>query len=912
MANGRPLGSPIPPGRTKEAGDIELVIRGVERGEKRGFHLTGGAGVGKTTLLHWAHEQAVHAGFVCAFVRTPPTGGLPPRFPLPELFSALGRAHEAAGRAVPKELDQTARAFSGSATRGRSSPPDLLHMVSALEAAAGQARIGIFIDDVQWAPSESMHTLVAALRVVEASVLFASAARIAEPDLETTVGPESASDLPIQTLDLTGLDLDAVSEVTAEVLGGPVLPSLVRELHRSTLGNPLFVHETLRHWVASGRVTRVAGGYWALGAEAADDVSSLTGTIKHRLRKLNPEALEVARTLAVLGRRVDFDEIRVLTSRSDSELIDQLASLESAGIVATEHGSGPTYGVAHPLFGSALVSDMGPTREGALHARIYHALVARRHVGVPVASAEIAHHADRALELPSGSRDFIAAAADEAERLGSYADAAGWFGVLATTAPDTAGRIGALRGKAAATQHFDPEAAIGLYSEALACSPPDLERAQLLIGRARARRMAGVALDDALDDLLLASALGGREVELEATHLTGIVHGVRGEIDQAESAFVRLLDLGPESPLRARVVGSLGHVAFVRGNVAEAVRLSQQALEEPAIDDYREHLNMSLTWFLKMSGRWDEAERLLDVSLDRARRAHDVWLLVPMLSTAAILMAFKGDLTRAFDFGNEALRFSASRLHTTFDRIHAINALATALLQAGRPIDALDVQSELVTLTAESAEKWDITYPLLVLAETYLQVGDVERAKSVAEEARAYLHLNRAYEPNMDRLDAAIALACEDLPRAAAIVQRRAEEPNENPFELARVLELGAEIALKSRDHEKAVASAAAALELYRDLGARVRAHHVQEWIERHRTKPVGRPRSERPAGLTDREVDIIRRIVDGETNRMIAEALTVSPATVKKHVENILAKTGASRRAELGRRAAELGILLD
>ena len=50
---------------------------------------------------------------------------------------------------------------------------------------------------------------------------------------------------------------------------------------------------------------------------------------------------------------------------------------------------------------------------------------------------------------------------------------------------------------------------------------------------------------------------------------------------------------------------------------------------------------------------------------------------------------------------------------------------------------------------------------------------------------------------------------------------------------------------------------------------------------------------------LTQREIDVLRFIVHGETNAGIARALVVSEGTVKFHVKNILRKLGASNRAE-------------
>ncbi len=60
----------------------------------------------------------------------------------------------------------------------------------------------------------------------------------------------------------------------------------------------------------------------------------------------------------------------------------------------------------------------------------------------------------------------------------------------------------------------------------------------------------------------------------------------------------------------------------------------------------------------------------------------------------------------------------------------------------------------------------------------------------------------------------------------------------------------------------------------------------------------VGSPNIAWPAGLTDREVEVLRLIARGRTNREVARLLVVSPKTVGRHVENVYRKIGVSSRA--------------
>jgi DNA-binding NarL/FixJ family response regulator len=63
------------------------------------------------------------------------------------------------------------------------------------------------------------------------------------------------------------------------------------------------------------------------------------------------------------------------------------------------------------------------------------------------------------------------------------------------------------------------------------------------------------------------------------------------------------------------------------------------------------------------------------------------------------------------------------------------------------------------------------------------------------------------------------------------------------------------------------------------------------------------------PAGLTNRQVDVLLLLRDGLSNAEIAEALVVSPKTVDHHVSAVLAKLEVSSRAEAAARADALGL---
>ncbi len=73
--------------------------------------------------------------------------------------------------------------------------------------------------------------------------------------------------------------------------------------------------------------------------------------------------------------------------------------------------------------------------------------------------------------------------------------------------------------------------------------------------------------------------------------------------------------------------------------------------------------------------------------------------------------------------------------------------------------------------------------------------------------------------------------------------------------------------------------------------------------------KQVGGGRA-RPYKLTARELEIVSAIADGQSNRQIAERLSISLQTVKHHLTSIFDKTGASNRLELALLAIREGVV--
>jgi HD-GYP domain-containing protein (c-di-GMP phosphodiesterase class II) len=99
------------------------------------------------------------------------------------------------------------------------------------------------------------------------------------------------------------------------------------------------------------------------------------------------------------------------------------------------------------------------------------------------------------------------------------------------------------------------------------------------------------------------------------------------------------------------------------------------------------------------------------------------------------------------------------------------------------------------------------------------------------------------------------------------------------------------------------------------ELHAEVRAGRLDEAavdaVLRSAGHRVGR-RREGPSGLTAREVEVLRLLALGMSNKQIAAQLVVTPKTAANHVEHIYAKIGASNRSTASLFAVQHGLLPD
>ena len=103
-------------------------------------------------------------------------------------------------------------------------------------------------------------------------------------------------------------------------------------------------------------------------------------------------------------------------------------------------------------------------------------------------------------------------------------------------------------------------------------------------------------------------------------------------------------------------------------------------------------------------------------------------------------------------------------------------------------------------------------------------------------------------------------------------------------------------------------AAALGALPLYRSIEVLARRARVP--MVRPVAVAPGPEPDRRPAGLSEREIEVLRLVADGRSNGEIGEALFISRKTASVHVTHILDKLGVANRVEAAMAAGRLGLL--
>lgn len=662
-------------------------------------------------------------------------------------------------------------------------------------------------------------------------------------------------------------------------------------LHRLTGGNPFFVSEVL------------AAGRTGIPATVSDAVLA-------RALRLTPEARAVLDVAAVIGSPIAVPLLMDVTGPVVAE-IDQCV----VGGLLVEHDTpAAILSFRHELARIAILNAIPPLRRRLIHGQILEQLRQPNHPQADLAT--LAHHAEAAADQ-AAVHEFATAAARQATGLHAYREAAGQYArALRAGGPLPAAERASLLEAYSYTCYLSDQApaAISARQEAIDLRHDlgdQLQEGENLRWLSRLTWFNG--------DSATAETTGARAVALLETlppgpqlamaysnqsQLAMLADDLPTAVRQGERAMALAEQFG-EQETYVHALCNVG-TAHMRGEDPRGAVELEQSLRLAMASGYVDHAGralVNLTWSNMTTMELATAEQWLEEGLPYAIANDLNHYLTYLIANQAALWASTGRWDDAIANCQQVLTGPEI---SPLSRTVALITLGQILTRRGDPgADAL---------LDEALERSELTRQLLRLgpvraarAEAALLAGDPARAR---DELRPIRQLATERGPSWQRgeivwlsrqagddtpappdlpLPYALLLAGEWQAAAGAWTQLGC------PYEAAQALAHASDPglvrqAIATFERLRALPALRQAIQRLRDLGVRD--------LPAIPRGPRATTRAN-PAGLTQRETEILDLLAMGLRNAEIAERLFLTPKTVSHHLTAIYAKLGVSNRAE-------------
>jgi DNA-binding CsgD family transcriptional regulator len=810
-----------------------------------------------------------------------------------------------------------------------------------------------FLDDLHWADHGTLELLVALAPGLERERVLVIGAyrdeqlprghglRLARAELRRTGR--------LHELRLARLDREQTAAVCAAILPEAAPQELVDAVHDRTEGLPFFVEEIARALAPRDGTTGDAS------ADSLPIPETISDAVLAQAALLSDAGREALGYAAGMGLHLDLD---VLCDLVPSSAVEELAC---TGFI--ESGGGDQAHFRHALVRDAVYG----STPGRLR-RERHRRLAERYAAGSSHPPELVAEQWLLAGEPDKARPHLLTAAEIHCRLHAYREAAlaletaleGWPEQEdADRRAETLERLGRCARLAG-----DTEAAVAAFQAALAVHPEaaDLARVQRALAGVYELRGDWDLAIAARGEAAAAFEASGLSAEAAAERLATASHLQSAErLDaalRAVEAAGRALERAPRVELRARALALEGQIRAKLGEGSIGVELAREGLAlalaedlnaaadayyrladalEHAPDygralqayeaafDYCRTRGMSedahvcfacLAPTLRQIGEWERAIEVCRAVFG----SRDSPLVARMVAAGelGLIQAARGTrtgtrarLSEAFGFAREAELFALE--------VESAYGLARLDELDGRPDRAADRLRRLVERCGErqeahysvSALRWAATF--FSLSGDRAGVGACADVLSRIAETAATSEATAAVAHALGE----VASLEEDLDRAAVRFERALEAlaGHTVPLERAEIgLRAGMMLA-RVGERERAVERLVAAYRTAKRLRVRPLASAtvaelaaLGEKVERR----LGRRAygDLRQAGLSRRELEVARLVVQGRTNREIASELFLSTRTVDTHVRNLLRKLECRSRIEAAKRVTELGLL--
>jgi DNA-binding CsgD family transcriptional regulator len=827
--------------------------------------------------------------------------------------------------------------------------------------AAQQVPITLVLDNLHWADTPSLLLLeFLSQELLSSRVLMVGTYRDADASgktqlLNTLGGLRRDSD--VQHILLTGLSQKAIGEVAARQCQVSLSDSALKMIYQQTDGNPLFAIELIRVLIDEG-----AGA--DIGAVATRIPAGVHETIGRRLVRLSDKCNELLCVAAVHGRQFTAREIAVAMNEDVRRVLTALEPAIQAAMVQANVAIPGLYQFTHALIRETIYEDLPAAERLRLHAVAADALVSVHCAQLEGALTRIAHHYYAAAALGHADKaiTFALRAADSAVRMCAYEDAVLHYDhiiemlendglmhderlarayILKGTALRLMGHaqksievllaavnrtrvsgsgdllVDALVDLAMSSRHVEQQHFVPLLEHALALLPEadSVSRAKVLATLAFAQR---TWTDKSRLQLLVDQAVDMANRSCDATTRCACYQLTAMALRGSPETLQRRLLLGQENIAIARATGSAELLAdayhwqalnyFESGQLEELEALLEQydGLSVCRFGLHQYQLGAHRATLALLRGEWADGETRVEALLEvgaKTRRddADGVH--------GGQMFALNRDLGRLQALAPEIRKIVASPSgHIWTPGLMLICAEAGLLCEARRIFEQLAGQE----FRAICRDDMYVTC-LVFCAETCCALGDAARAATLFELLLPYTR-QTASHPTAVCFGAAdlylgMLASCAGRPEPAREHFDRALSLNRAmrawPF-LARTLyRYGAFLVTRPPEAERRLGlqqlheaeQLARRLEMARlavDIDAVLRAR------DRGATFPDE---------LTAREVEVLRLLALGRTNKDVSLVLAISLNTVATHVRNILNKTQCANRTEAAAYAIRHGL---
>jgi predicted ATPase/DNA-binding CsgD family transcriptional regulator len=431
---------------------------------------------------------------------------------------------------------------------------------------------------------------------------------------------------------------------------------------------------------------------------------------------------------------------------------------------------------------------------------------------------------------------------------------------------------------------------------------------------------------------------------------------IRGYVSEGRHWLERVLEIsrGVRSAVRAKALVGAGRIASFQDDFGQAEAWCREGL---ALYQELGDRQGSATAFLicgyaaMMRSTYAEASSLLEEALALFREVGDPVGSVSVLYLLANVLFFQGDYTRAHALLEES-RVRSKEAGDVQNHAASLMLLGAVLLFQGDLARAHVCLEECLTVSREVGYKRNLGLSILFLGMVAWLQGDVARARSLLEESLVLFKevggWGRMAEVFVTQ--GLLSLGEGDSPAARALLEEglRISLELDNKWNIAWCLEGLAAVAAAQGEPVRAVLFMGAAQAQREAIGTPLlslsQAMHELTftstrtqlgeqafdavWAEGRTTTPehillglepmpVPTPPLTAPssaaaiapqshAGLTPRELEVLRLLAQGLTSLQIAEQLVIGLVTVNSHVRSIYSKLGVTSRSAATRYAME------